>query len=256
MGKLKKSRIGIIGGAGVAATNLLNTRIEEYFTKNGAIRDCDYPEIITVQATQVPSRSMFLEGRGESFVPGYAAWAKALLRMGAGTLCMNCNTAHFAYDELAKIAKRHGADYINLVKSVVEKCKETLVRKALPKRVGIAASDGTVLADIYGKYFRELIPEVEIFYPDAEFQKLSTQGICNVKNASRFLPIDAPSRPKNLFRRTFRHLHLKMGGGMLVSGCTDIAVDFSPEDFEEMPVVCSLDVLKEQIIRTILNSKQ
>lgn len=53
--------IGIIGGNGVAATNKLNELLEIEFTKNGAFRDCHHPQIITYQATKVPSRSMFLE---------------------------------------------------------------------------------------------------------------------------------------------------------------------------------------------------
>ena len=39
--------IGIIGGAGVAATNKLNELIEIDLTSKGAFRDCHHPEIIT-----------------------------------------------------------------------------------------------------------------------------------------------------------------------------------------------------------------
>ena len=53
--------IGIIGGAGVAATNKLLELIENKLTKEGAFRDCHHPEMIIWQATQAPSRSLFLE---------------------------------------------------------------------------------------------------------------------------------------------------------------------------------------------------
>ena len=56
--------IGVIGGNGVAATNRLCQLIEEIGVKDGAFRDAHHPEMIIWQATQVPSRSMYLEGRG------------------------------------------------------------------------------------------------------------------------------------------------------------------------------------------------
>jgi aspartate racemase len=82
--------IGVIGGAGVAATNKLLELIEIKVTKGGAFRDCHHPEMIIYQATQVPSRSMFLEGRGESFVSGYVDVAKKLKNAGATKCCMCC----------------------------------------------------------------------------------------------------------------------------------------------------------------------
>lgn len=206
-------KIGIIGGAGVAATNLLNTRVEEYFTRHGAFRDCRHPEIITVQATQVPSRSMYLEGRGESFVPGYVEIARALVGMGAGTLCMNCNTAHYAYDDIAASVEPLGARVINLVEEVVKRCMFAIESKKLPRKVGILASDGSVLAKVYDKYFRRHAPEIEIVYPDSDFQKIVTLAICNAKNAARFLPLGDTSRPKNLVKKAFLHIAGKCGNG-------------------------------------------
>ena len=70
--------IGVIGGNGVAATNRLATLIEEKCVKAGAFRDAHHPEMIIWQATQVPSRSMYLEGRCESFIPGYVEVGKKL----------------------------------------------------------------------------------------------------------------------------------------------------------------------------------
>lgn len=63
--------LGIIGGNGVAATNRLLQIIEEKLTKSGAYRDAHHPEMIIWQATQAPSRSMYLEGRGPSWIDDY-----------------------------------------------------------------------------------------------------------------------------------------------------------------------------------------
>lgn len=109
--------IGIIGGNGVAATNKLLQLVEEKCTTNGAFRDCHHPEMIAWQATQAPSRSMYLEGRGESFLDDYIRIGKQLKDCGCDTLCMCCNTAHYFIDELeAKI----GVKFINILEEVAK----------------------------------------------------------------------------------------------------------------------------------------
>ncbi len=52
---------------------------------------------------------------------------------------------------------------------------------------------------------------MKIIYPNAEFQKKVTQGICNIKNAHRFDTMDSKARPKNIFKQVCEHL---LGGGI------------------------------------------
>lgn len=55
MEAIEKSKIvGIIGGAGVAATNKLNELLEIELTQKGAFRDAHHPQILTFQATKLP----------------------------------------------------------------------------------------------------------------------------------------------------------------------------------------------------------
>ncbi len=229
--------IGIIGGNGVAATNKLNDMIENELTKNGAFRDCHHPEIIIWQATQAPSRSMFLEGRGESFIPDYVRIAKLLKTCGADEVCICCNTAHYAIDE---ISQKSGMRMINLIEEVTKVVKNTGV-----KSVGIMASDGCVKHKIYDKYFSKICPEVKIIYPDTEYQAMVTRGICNVKNAHRFDDAESAENPVRMFEKVTAHLKSK-GAQQVVSGCTDIRVCYyNPND------ICSLEVLKNTIIKKI-----
>lgn len=109
--------IGVIGGNGVAATNKLCQLIEEKCTRGGAFRDCHHPEMIVWQATQAPSRSMYLEGRGESFLYDYIRIGKHLKDCGCDTLCMCCNTAHYFIDELKDGI---GIEFINILEEVTK----------------------------------------------------------------------------------------------------------------------------------------
>ena len=146
--------IGIIGGAGVAATNKLLELAEVELTQNGAYRDCHHPEMVIWQATKAPSRSMFLEGRGASFIPDYIDIAKKLKYCGANKIAMCCNTAHVAIDEISKQAD---IEFINLVEQCVIKTKEY-------KKIGLIASDGCLMGKVYEKYFEKHCPDTEIIY--------------------------------------------------------------------------------------------
>ena len=169
--------IGVIGGNGVAATNKLCEMIEKKLILNGAFRDAHHPEMIIWQATKVPSRSMYLEGRGESFIPGYIDIAQKLKKSGATKLCMCCNTAHFAIDEIKETVN---IPFIDMIEATALE-----IKKSGKKKVGIMASDGCVKFKIYDKYMKKICPGVEVVYPGKEYQKMVTKGICNTKNKSR-----------------------------------------------------------------------
>ena len=226
--------IGIIGGAGVAATNKLQELIEEQLTKNGAYRDCHHPEMIIWQATQVPSRSMYLEGKGESFSPGYIDIAKKLKLCGATKLCMCCNTAHYAIDE---ISTRADIPFINLVEACVIHVKASGV-----KNIGLIASDGCLKGNVYEKYFEKLCPDIKIIYPDKENQKLVTKGICNIKNNHRFDSKNSEENPQKIFEKVAEHLK-NNGAEKIIIGCTDIRVGYFDKDN-----IDSLEILKDIII--------
>lgn len=230
-------KIGIIGGAGVAATNKLNELIEIELTKKGAFRDCHHPEIIIWQATKAPSRSMFLEGKGESFVEDYVEIAKKLKYCGCQKVCMCCNTAHFAIEE---ISQKADVEVINLIEVVAHKVKSFGV-----KSVGLMASDGCLKGMVYEKWFSRICPEVKIIYPEEEFQKKVTLGICNIKNIHRFDQADNELKPSNLFKEVEEHL-VHNGAEKVIVGCTDIRVDYF-----NSKVIDSLTLLKDSIINSI-----
>lgn len=235
--------VGVIGGAGVAATNKLCELMETKYTRNGAYRDCHHPEMIIYQATQTPSRSMYLEGRGPSFIDDYVAVGKKLKNCGADVLCMCCNTAHYA---LPTIQEQTGVPFINMIEEVVAMCRQTG-----KSRFGIAASDGCLKGKVYETGFAKLFPEAELIYPDVQCQPLVTRAICNVKNKHRFDSADSEERPQRLMDAVFEHLTHK-GAEVLVLGCTDLRVDYMPVADN---VVDSLETLADAIIKVSKQTK-
>lgn len=227
--------IGVIGGAGVAATNKLCELIEQKFTKDGAFRDCHHPEMIIYQATQAPSRSMFLEGKGPSFIEDYVSVGNKLKNAGADMLCMCCNTAHYA---LPILQEQLQVPFINMIEEVALACKRTGKQK-----FGLAASDGCLKGKVYETYFSKVFPEAQLIYPDDDFQKLVTKGICNVKNTHRFGPLDSEERPQHIFDTVYQHL-IDKGAEVVIMGCTDIRVDYVTD---KTNVIDSLTILSERI---------
>jgi aspartate racemase len=229
-------KFGIIGGAGVAATNKLQEIIEVKLTKSGfAFRDAHHPEMIIYQATNSPSRSMFLEGKGENFIPSYIDIAKKLSLAGANILCMSCNTAHYAIEDIQKDIP------IKIINLIEEIAKVTLSFNT--KKIGLIASEGCLLGKVYEKYFN-----FDLIYPDLEVQKEVTKGICNTKNKKRFLEKNNPEHPNYIFNKIVEHLYSK-GAEKIIIGCTDIRVDFFDEN-----TIDSLEVLANTIIKLHINS--
>lgn len=229
--------IGVIGGNGVAATNKLCQLIEEMGVSNGAYRDAHHPEMIIWQATQVPSRSMYLEGRGESFIPGYVSIGKKLKECGCTELCMCCNTAHYAIDELQE---QIGLPFINLLEEVAKEAN-----RLGAKRIGMMCSDGLRKIRLYDKWFERVNDEMHLIYPIDEMQKLVTLGICNAKNSKRVDPED-DEYPEKLYTKVCNHF-LEQGVDCIIGGCTDINAVFFPAEWKGFTYIDSLFVLSKVI---------
>ena len=237
--------IGVIGGNGVAATNRLTVLVEELYTRSGAYRDAHHPEMIIWQATQVPSRSMYLEGRGDSFIPGYVEIGKKLKGCGCTELCMCCNTAHYAIRELED---RIGLPFINLLEEVARKSSRLGVR-----RIGMMCSDGLRKVGLYEQWFQTIDPSMRLIYPNEDVQKLVTLGICNAKNLKRY-DNKSDQYPEYLFSLICDWL-LQQDVDCIVGGCTDISAVFCPTKWHDVPYVDSLTVLAESIYERTHNTR-
>ena len=224
-------KFGVIGGNGVAATNKLLDMVERKVTAQGAFRDAHHPEMIVWQATQAPSRSMFLEGRGPSWIPDYVRIACELKRLGCDVGCMCCNTAQYAVDE---ISEKSGLAFINLLNEVVDAAKQTG-----EKSFEVFCTDGARKLDLYGKMFSLKFPSAHIVYPSEERQRLVTKVICDVKNKSRLLPAGHPDHPGMLLSRL-----IDSASAPVILGCTDLSLADS-KGF----LVDSLETLADAIVR-------
>ena len=234
-------KIGVIGGNGVAATNRLCDLVERKVTVNGAFRDAHHPEMIVWQATQVPSRSMYLEGRGPNWIPAYVEIAKMLRGVGCDLGCMCCNTAHYAVDE---IACESGLRFVNLLNEVAAQAKKTG-----ETRFELFCSDGARKFDIYRHAFKDVFPECELIYPSEDRQRAVTALICAVKTKERF----NGSLVKDALLQLVRGATCPV-----ILGCTDLRVAW-PSTEEALPsdvLVDSLECLADVIVRAFFEQRK
>ncbi len=195
--------------------------------------------MIIWQATQVPSRSMFLEGRGESFIPGYVDVGRKLKSCGCTKLCMCCNTAHYAIDELES---EIGLPFINLLQEVSVECN-----KYNAIRIGMMCSDGLRKIKLYDQYFKEINPNMHLVYPTEDMQRMVTLGICNAKNSKRN-ESNGEEYPAMLFTQLCDWF-IEQRVDCIVGGCTDISAVFSKNEWKSVRYIDSLNVLASLIIR-------
>lgn len=224
-------KIGVIGGNGVAATNRLCDMIERKCTAAGAFRDAHHPEMIVWQATSVPSRSMFLEGRGPDWRPDYVKIARRFKDLGCDYGCMCCNTAHYAIKD---VEEGSGLPFVNLLEEVAKSVKASGVEK-----VEMFCSDGARKFDIYGPVFRQICPDVEMVYPAESRQAEVTKAICGVKTSGRFR-----GEPAQLLKRLVAE-----AAAPVILGCTDLRIAFSPDETLIDGIVSdSLECLADTIV--------
>lgn len=231
-----KNIVGVVGGAGVAATNMLLEIMEISKLQDGAFRDMHHPEMIIFQATQAPSRSMFLEGKGPSYIEAYLEVIQKLRSAGATKIAMCCNTAHWG---ITTLEQKSDMPFINIIYEVIMQAKETG-----KKNIGLLASDGCLKGRVYESYFEGFLPYANLIYPSLHSQRDVTRGICNIKNKSRLLPAGHEDRPQNIFARVADEM-FDAGVDLLIIGCTDIRVDFKCTH----DAIDSLEVLAQCILR-------
>jgi aspartate racemase len=137
-GELTGKTVGVIGGMGPFATADF---LHKLISATPAERDQDHMRILVDCNPRVPDRTEFLSGRGPDPRPVLRTMAHGLVRAGADLLVMPCNTAHAFRDELQAAVDTPLVDWPAVAADAVAATGA--------RSVGILASAGTLLAEIY-----------------------------------------------------------------------------------------------------------
>ena len=196
--------LGILGGLGPMATVYFYEMLTEHTM---ASCDQDHINMIISSRATTPDRTSFILGESTNNpLPTMIQEAERLVSAGADVIVLPCNTAHYFYDELSRMA---GVEIINIIKETVKFC----VSKDF-KKVGILATEGTVKSGAYEKVCHEL--GVKTAYPSEESQKIINEIIYDEIKKGQ-----APSFDK--FYKVSKEL-VDQGCQTLILGCTELSL--------------------------------
>jgi aspartate racemase len=139
---------GILGGMGPLAHVEFEQRLIEESFRRGATSDHDHPVWVLVNAADIPDRSSSLAGCAAPCVSSLIRYGNRLRDAGADFMVVPCNTAHAFYEE---VWPNVAIPWLNLVEAVTK-----FVAGLRPKvmRIGVVATDGTLLAEVYRNSLR------------------------------------------------------------------------------------------------------
>lgn len=155
-------KLGVIGGMGPMATQVLYKRIIE---KTDAKCDQEHIDMIILSHASIPDRtSSIRSGDTKKLLNILIDDAKMLESNGVCAIAIPCNTSHYFIESLQKSVK---VPIINMVRETVQHIKNT---NPDIKKVGVLATDGTLFTGIYKKECERL--GIECIVPDSETQKI------------------------------------------------------------------------------------
>ncbi len=152
--------LGIIGGMGPAATDLLYRRIID---RTDAECDQEHLDMIILNHASMPDRTAAIKsGDTDKVLSLLKKDVEFLEKSGAVAIAIPCNTSHYFYDELQKSTS---VTIINMIRETAK-----YVKALGRKKVCVLATDGTIMTGIYEK---EILAEgIEYVAPDENTQKL------------------------------------------------------------------------------------
>ena len=195
--------IGVLGGMGPQATVdffqkiLDNTRVE---------RDQDHIHVIIDNNPQIPDRTAFLLGKGESPLKSLVNSAVKLQLMGADLLVMPCNTAHYFYDEIVKFVD---IPFINMIDEVAASIR---AKNLGVNRVGLLATKGVYRMGIYSRYLQKY--GIEAVIPPEEGIEIVGKTIYTIK---KDLSLVDPAGINEIIENM-----RKEGIDTIILGCTEL----------------------------------
>lgn len=221
--------VGVLGGVGPGATAHFLQRL---VALTDASRDQDHVRTLAFNDAAIPDRTDFLTGRSSrSPAAALVEDGRLLEACGCELLALPCNTAHSFFDE---VQASLGIPLLHMVRETVRACAAAELRQ-----VGVLATTGTVLMDLYGREGAAL--GVACRYPDPVGQRRVNHLIYDEVKAGRAVDGRALDELAGDLGRA--------GCDGVVLGCTELSAAFAGRTRAAgLPVVDALDVLACRVI--------
>lgn len=197
-------RLGVIGGLGPIATAYF---MELIINMTDAHCDQEHLEMIIYNCPAIPDRTSYILGksRDNPAVPMINI-GKQLEKQKVDNIAIPCITAHYFYESLTKEIE---IPIINIIKETA-----IYLKKKEIKKVGIAATDGTISSNLFQNQLQK--SGIEFVLPSKKSQGYIMDLI--------YINIKA-GRPPELDKFKYFSEELKgKGAEVIVLGCTELSM--------------------------------
>jgi aspartate racemase len=212
-------KIGLLGGLGPESTGEFYLKFISTLQKKGFIKkNEDYPHIII---NSIPAPVVFMDN---AEITDYKKGIKDLEKFGCDFIAILCNTAHVHYDEFKELVK---IPIINLRKEVKNYLDENDINSVI----------------VFGTH--KTIKKGLFKYEDKNYEELSNEEMEVLDEAVNNFNGGFEKEKQIEIVRGLAEKYLK-NVGMIISGCTEIALMLKDTDFKNID---TMDVLLEAIIK-------
>lgn len=155
-----KHFFSIIGGMGTIATEsyirLINHRVK-------ITRDQDYLNYILVNDAEIPDRTAYLKDHTKpNFYYDLRDDVLGQAKLHPDFFVMPCNTAHYFYDDLAKLTD---IPFLHMMRIAVHKFIEEYPNE---KKIGLIATEGSIYDHLYENEIKSVHRDVEFGGPEIQ----------------------------------------------------------------------------------------
>ena len=226
-------KLGILGGMGPAASNEFVTRL---VAKTPATKDQDHIPFVLWSDPTIPDRSTSMLNGDDRPLPYLLAGIQGLKTVGCTTIVIPCNTAHFWFSHLEKIAAWN-AKIIHIVDSVTDALRDLNITN---DKIGIIGTKATIEYGLYQYKLNKL--GWECITPTKEQMDTLVQPAIDLIKAGNM------DQAHEMLMTVIHSLIVK-GAKAVVLGCTEIPLSIRENTVQDTPVINSIDSLVMSAIK-------
>jgi aspartate racemase len=223
-------RLGILGGMGPAASAEFVTRL---IKQTPATHDQQHIPFVLWNEPRIPDRSTAMQAGDNRPMLWLLQGIQALKTVGCDHVVIPCNSAHFWYDDMAKM----GVPITHIVDSIADQLRAQGLANTT---IGIMGTQGTIEHGLYQSRltqqgWRCIVPdraEMDFFVqPAIDFIKAGKIGGSQV-----------------LLMQVIHSL-IDRGARAVVLGCTELPLAIGITSEQGVPIVNSIDSLVQAVLK-------
>jgi aspartate racemase len=224
-------RLGILGGMGPAASAEFVTRL---IKQTPATCDQEHIPFVLWNDPGIPDRSTSMRAGDNRPLLWLLQGIQALKTVGCDRVVIPCNSAHFWYNDMAKM----GVPIIHIVDSIANELRALQLENVT---IGIMGTQGTIEYGIYQSRLEQ--QGWTCMVPDRAEMDFFLQPAIDLIKADKIIE-------SQVLLMKVIHSLIYRGAQAIVLGCTELPLSIGITSEEGIPIVNSLDSLVKSAIIT------